>query len=50
MGEPNIIEKIKRFISGIAFKVFLWGSDMTQELYFELIYEQEKCRNDNPLE
>lgn len=41
MGEPSILKKLKEFITGIAFKVFIWGIDMSKESYWKLIYEQE---------
>jgi len=41
MGELSILEKLKSFIAGIAFKLFLWGNETTQEVYWNLIYEQE---------
>jgi len=44
MGEPNILDNLKRFIAGVSFKLFLWGNEMTQEVYWDLIYEQEKNR------
>lgn len=47
MHELNVFEKLKEFIAGIAFKIFLWGIDMTQEVYWNLIYEQEQIREVN---
>ena len=42
MGELSIMEKLKRFIADIAFRLFLWGNGMTQDTYWQSIYEQEK--------
>lgn len=47
MGEPNVFEKLKEFIAGIAFRIFLWGIDMTQEVYWNSIYEQEQRQEVN---
>lgn len=42
MGEETIIQKIKDFIAGVSFKLFLWGNGLTKEEYWKQIYEQEK--------
>ena len=44
MGELTLLGKFKKWVAGIAFKVMLWGNDMTCETYWKLIYEQEKLR------
>ena len=48
MGELTFLMKMKGIIGSISFKIFLYCSDMTQEVYLDLIYEQEKReRGDN---
>lgn len=42
MGPETIWDKIKDWIGGIAWGVFLWSCQMTQEQYWEAIYQQEK--------
>ena len=44
MGEPGVLKKIKSFIAYVAFRVFIWGVDLTQEAYWKLIHDQEKLR------
>ena len=44
MGELNVFERLKEFIAGVAFTVFLWASGMTQDDYWHVIYIQEKNR------
>ena len=39
MGEPSILTKLKRFIAGVAFKLFLWGNEMTQEVFGKIFKE-----------
>lgn len=46
MGELSVIKKMKHFIAGTAIKLFLWGNDMTKEVYWNLIYEQEKLHKE----
>lgn len=42
MGKLSLITQLKLFISGLGWKMFIWGLGMTEEKYFETIYEQEK--------
>lgn len=42
MGESTVFERLKEFIAGVAFTVFLWASGMTQDEYWDAIYVQEK--------
>lgn len=42
MRRLSIIERIKLCIGGIAWKLFLWGNEFTEEEYWGRIYEQEK--------
>lgn len=42
MERLSIIARIKLYIGGIAWKLFLWGNEFTEEEYWERIYEQEK--------
>lgn len=42
MNERNLLYKIRQFIAGIGFRLFLWGNETTEEDYWEEIYQQEK--------
>jgi hypothetical protein len=42
MGELSIWKKIKLRIGAAAFGIFIWSMEMTDEEYFDAIYEQEK--------
>ena len=44
MGELNIFQKIRQLIGNIGWILFIWGNDITEEKYWDLIYEQEKRR------
>ena len=43
MDKITIIERIKKWIASIAWNLFIWGSDFTEEEYWQRIYEQEKA-------
>ena len=42
MGRLSFIIKLKLFVGGIGWRLFLWGNVFTDEEYWEQIYEQEK--------
>jgi len=42
MGKLSFKTKIKNFISSIGWEMFIWGSGITQEEYWQRIYQQEK--------
>jgi hypothetical protein len=42
MGKRNIWEELKLRIGAVAFGIFIWSIGMTDEEYFDAIYEQEK--------
>lgn len=42
MNRFSIYARLKQFIASISFKLFLWSSDLTDEEYWNEIYEQEK--------
>ena len=41
MDRLTLWEQFKETIAGIAWHVFLWASDLTQDDYINQIYEQE---------
>jgi len=41
MEKRTIIQLLKSHIAGIAFKIFLWGNETTEDQYWEEIYQQE---------
>ena len=47
MGELSIWKKIKLRIGAAAFSIFIWSMEMTDEEYFDAIYEQEKHLKEN---
>lgn len=42
MGKQTIVEIFKEKIASIGWKLFLWGSELTEEEYFKQIHEQEE--------
>ena len=42
MGGLSIWKKIKLRVGAAAFAIFIWSMEMTDEEYFDAIYEQEK--------
>ena len=45
--QTNILLQIRKFIAIIGWKLFIWGSGITEEDYWEAIYEQEKNYREN---
>ncbi len=46
MGEETFFDKIRSFISGLAWRTLLWSLRMTPDEYWMSVYEQEKSRID----
>ena len=42
MGKRSIWKELKLRIGAVAFGIFIWSMEMTDEEYFDAIYEQEK--------
>ena len=42
MKKQNLFQKLKNSISSIGWRLFIWGLGITQEEYWERIYQQEK--------
>ena len=42
MKKETLLERLKRFLGSIGWKLFIWGNGFTQEEYWERIYQQEK--------
>ena len=42
MGKQNLLDKLKSKVSSLGWKMFIWGLGITQEEYWERIYQQEK--------
>ena len=42
MKRGSIVERIKQWVAGIGFRLFIWGNDTTEEQYWEEIYQQER--------
>ena len=47
MGEPSIWWKIKNFIGGVGWSLFLWSINMTQDEYLQDVYENMKEQYDD---
>ena len=43
MGKIELIERIKQWIAVIGWNLFIWGNNITEEEYWQRIYEQEKA-------
>lgn len=39
MGELTLLERIREWIGGIGWRVFLWGSKRTEEEYYATLRE-----------
>jgi len=42
MGKQNLLDRLKSKVSSLGWKMFIWGLGITQEEYWERIYQQEK--------
>lgn len=42
MEKVPTIKRIKMWIAGIGFRLFIWGNETTEEDYWEEIYQQER--------
>lgn len=42
MEKVPTLKRIKQWIAGIGFRLFIWGNETTEENYWLDIYEQEK--------
>jgi hypothetical protein len=47
MGKRSIWKELKLRIGAVAFGIFIWSIEMTDEEYFDAIYEQEKRLKNN---
>jgi len=48
MGELTFWDKVREWIGGVAFRVFLWSCRMTEECYWKHVYELEAERRQQP--
>jgi hypothetical protein len=46
MGGSSIWKKLKLSIGGLAFRIFIWSIEMTDDEYYGAVYEQEKYLNE----
>ena len=37
MGKQTFLNKIREFIGGVAFKIFLWANQTSADEYFDMI-------------
>jgi len=47
MGNRTLWQQLKLRIGAVAFGIFIWSMEMTDEEYFDAIYEQEKNLKEN---
>jgi len=47
MGNRNFWKELKLHIGAVAFGIFTWSIEMTDDEYFDAIYEQEKRLKNN---
>ena len=47
MGPLSFKQLVKSFISNIGWRLFLWGSDLTEEQYINQLYEEESLIRTN---
>jgi len=47
MKKSNLLQKIKSKVSSIGWKMFIYGLGISQEEYWERIYQQEKTFKTN---
>ena len=47
MGKLSFYAMFKVFIRGIAWNVVIWGAGLTEEEYWEGIYNQEKAHRED---
>ena len=40
MGKKSMLDSVREWIGGVAFRVFLWSIRMTQEKYIDAIVEE----------
>lgn len=43
MGKQSITSRLREWVGGIAFDIFLWSIRMDSDQYARAIYEQEKA-------
>lgn len=48
MGKRSLIDYIKDAIAWLGFRMFLWGNELTQDEYFDQIFEQELAFKNHP--
>lgn len=48
MGKRSFWKELKLRIGAVAFGIFIWSMEMTDEEYFDAIYEQEKRLKEKP--
>lgn len=44
MGELTIIDRLRGFVGKVAFAMFLWAIEMTEEQYWSSVYTLESMR------
>ena len=47
MGEPTLWDWLKRKIASAAWRVYLWGVELSEEQYRELVFQVETMRRED---
>lgn len=48
MNKETLFDKLRDLIGSLGWKMFLWASEMTEEEYWERLYEHEKMLHEHP--
>lgn len=46
MGKFTLLERLRYWIAGIGFRVFIWGNQTTENDYLNQVYEVEKIHRE----
>lgn len=46
MMKDTIPQRIKSFIASLAWRMFVWSNNSSEEEYWEMIYNQEKNKRE----
>jgi hypothetical protein len=42
MGKQSLIDLLREWVGGLAFRVFLWAYRMTNDEYLEMVYDDAR--------
>lgn len=47
MGKMSLKDRLKQWVAGKAWRLFIWGNNTTDEEYWNEVYETEKSVREN---